>query len=172
MTLRARLTAGLLTIAVILVLPLLVATRSLDHLRDSAQELRDGDFAASLALGRLRDALNDVRSAELALLFVPEEKSRDAMVARTREVEALADSLERYQLGRSARDIRVAMDSVTAGADAEFQATRAGRAGEAERISQAIVVPALARAERAVVVAERMLRDRTRTRVVESAEFR
>jgi signal transduction histidine kinase len=169
MTLRARLTAGLLTIAIILILPLLVATRSLDHLRDQARALRDGDFAASLVLGKLRDALNDVRSAEMAVLFVPEEKSRETMMARIRDVEALADSMERYQLGRSARDIRVAMTSVAEGTNAEFQATTAGRARDAERTSQSTVVPALARAERAVAIAERQLRDRTRVRVAESA---
>jgi hypothetical protein len=153
MTLRARLTAGLITIAIILLLPLLVAARALDHLSDSARALRDGDFAASLVLGRLREALNDVRTAEMAVLFVPEEKSREAMMARIRGVDALADSLERYQLGRSARDIRVAMSSVVAGTNSEFQSTRAGRPRDAERTSQTVVVPALARAEQAVAIA-------------------
>jgi signal transduction histidine kinase len=169
MTLRSRLTAGLITIAVILVLPLLVATWSLRDLRDSARALRDGDFAASLVLGRLRDALNDVRTAEMAVLFVPEQRSRESMMAKVRAVDALADSLERYQLGRAARDIRVAMSAVAAGTNSEFQAAVAGRAREAERTSQATVVPALARAEMAVVIAERALRDRTRARVEESA---
>jgi signal transduction histidine kinase len=169
MTLRARLTAGLITIAIILLLPLLVAARALDELSDSARALRDGDFAASLVLGKLREALNDVRTAEMAVLFVPEEKSREAMMARVRNVDALADSLERYQLGRPARDIRVAMASVVAGTNSEFQSTLAGRPREAERTSQTVVVPALARAERAVVTAERDLRDRTLARVIESA---
>jgi signal transduction histidine kinase len=169
MTLRARLTAGLITIAIILLLPLLVATRSLSHLSDSARALRDGDFAASLVLGRLREALNDVRTAEMAVLFVPEEKSRETMMTRVRQVDALADSLERYHLGPSARDIRVAMSSVATGANSEFQSTLAGRPREAERTSQTTVVPALARAERAVAIAEHALRDRTRARVVASA---
>lgn len=169
MTLRTRLTAGLITIAVILILPLLVASWSLHDLRDSARALRDGDFAASLVLGRLRDALNDVRTAEMAVLFVPEERSRETMMAGVRAVDALADSLERYQLGRAARDIRVAMSSVATGTNSEFQAAVAGRAREAERTSQTMVVPALSRAEMAVVTAERLLRDRTLARVKESA---
>src|SRR5438552_13194261 len=80
MTLRARLTLGLLTIAVILLVPLLIATRSLDRLHSEAKALRDRDFAASLLLGRLRDALNDLRSSEMAVLFVREEKSRATML--------------------------------------------------------------------------------------------
>ena len=169
MTLRARLTAGLLTIAVILLAPLLVATRSLDRLHDSARELRDGDFAASLLLGRLRDAINDVRSAEMAVLFVREEKSRETMLDGVSRVEQLADSLERYQLGRSARDIRAAMATVSAGVKTEYESALAGRAAEAEKTSQSLVVPAIARAEAAVASSERALRDRTRVRVASSA---
>src|SRR5207244_788725 len=56
MTLRSRLTLGLLTIAVILIVPLLVATQSLNQLHSEAKALGDRDFAASLLLGRLRDA--------------------------------------------------------------------------------------------------------------------
>lgn len=168
MTLRARLTAGLITIAVILILPLLVATRSLDQLRDSAQALRDGDFAASLLLGRLRDALNDVRTTEMAVLFVREEKSRETMLDHVRRVEQLADSLERFQLGRASRDIRAAMASVSSGVNTEYTAALAGRARDAERTSQSTVGPAITRAEGAVAVAERVLRDRTRARVVGS----
>ena len=52
MTLRTRLTLGLLTIAVILIVPLLIATRSLDRLHADTESLREGDFGASLLLGR------------------------------------------------------------------------------------------------------------------------
>src|SRR5687768_1123722 len=169
MTLRARLTLGLLTIALILLVPLLVATRSLDRLHDGARALRDGEFAASLLLGRLRDALNDLRTAEMAVLFVREEKSRETMMERVREVERLGESLETFELGRAARDIRSAMAAAAAGAQAEYEAAVAGRARDAERISQTQVVPAIARAEATVGTAERLLRDRTRQRVVESA---
>ncbi|MEX2153482.1 MAG: HAMP domain-containing sensor histidine kinase [Gemmatimonadaceae bacterium] len=169
MTLRTRLTLGLLTIAVILTVPLLVATRSLNRLHDEAKKLRDGDFAASLLLGRLRDALNDLRTAEMAVLFVREEQSRSAMIARARAVETLADSLETYELDRAARDVRAAMSAVVAKATAEYQAAVADRVKEAERISTEEVVPAIARAEAAIASAERALRERTRERVVHAA---
>jgi signal transduction histidine kinase len=169
MTLRARLTLGLLTIALILIVPLLVATRSLDRLHEEAKALRDGDFAASLLLGRLREGLNDLRNAEMAVLFVREEESRETMMERVRQVERLADSLGTYELGRAERDIRTAMSTVAAGTREEYEAAVAGRSREAERISASQVVPAIARAEGAVVAAERALRDRTRDRVVESA---
>jgi signal transduction histidine kinase len=169
MTLRSRLTLGLLTIAVILIVPLLVAMRSLNRLNGETERLRDGDFAASLMLGRLRDALNDLRTAEMAVLYVREEKSRQAMMDRVREVQRLADSLDTYDLGRSARDVRVAMNAVSAGAQAEYRAAVGGRGGEAEKISSGQVMPAIARAEAAVVAAERALRARTRERVDHAA---
>src|SRR6059036_3554190 len=89
MTLRSRLTLGLLTIAVILIVPLLVATQSLNRLHRETKALRDGEFAASLLLGRLRDALNDLKTAEMAVLFVREEKSRETMMERIHDVEIL-----------------------------------------------------------------------------------
>lgn len=165
MTLRTRLTLGLLTIAVILIVPLLVAARSLDRLHAETQELRDGDFAASLLLGRLRDAVNDLRSAELAMQFVPTPESRQTMNDRIASVRALADSLDAYDLGGAARDIRGAMDTVAAGAAREYAAAIAGRLNERDRISADEVIPVIAKAERSVAFAERSLRVRTRERV-------
>src|SRR5256885_14411847 len=127
MTLRARLTASLLTIAVILTVPLLFATVSLDKLHGEAKKLRDGDFAASLLLGRLRDAINDLRSSEMAVLFVRDEKSRASMLDRVRDVQRIADSLDTCDLGRAARDVRVAMNAVATGAQAEYQTATAHR---------------------------------------------
>jgi len=169
MTLRARLTLGLLTIAVILLVPLLIATRSLDRLHSEAKALRDRDFAASLLLGRLRDALNDLRSSEMAVLFVREEKSRATMLQHVADVERLADSLDTYELGRAERDVRSSMDVVTAGTQAEHQAVAERRDRDAEKISNEQVIPALNRAEVAVATAERTLRERTRERVVQAA---
>lgn len=169
MTLRGRLTLGLLTIAVILIVPLLIATGSLGRLYGEAKALRDRDFAASLLLGRVRDALNDLRSAEIALLFVREEQSYTTMIERVSEVERLADSLETYELGRAVGDVRSAMRAAVAGALAEHEAVLAHRDRDAERLSREQVVPAMTRADAAVRTAERALRDRTRARVAEAA---
>jgi len=170
MTLRTRLTLGLLTIAVILIVPLFIATRSLGRLQSESEALRDRDFAASLVLGRLRDALNDLRTAEVALLFVRDEKSRETMTARIHAVRALADSLSRYGLGGATRDVRAAMQTVESGAAQEYQAAVARRDGSAEQISSHQVVPAITRGETSVRAAERTLRERTRLRVEAAAD--
>ena len=79
MTLRARLAAGLLAIAVVLVVPLGLALRSLEDLHQSALALRDKEFAASLLLGRIRVGTEDLRGAEDALLFVHDSASERRM---------------------------------------------------------------------------------------------
>lgn len=169
MTLRARLTLGLLIIAVILVVPLVFATESLGRLHRETAALRDGEFAASLLLGRTRDALNDLRSAEMAVLFVRDETSRRRFAERVAAVARLADSLQAYRLGGAARDIRAAMHVVSAAGEAEYQAARAGRIAEAEELSDSRVVPAIERADGTLVAAERTLRQRTRDRVAHAA---
>jgi signal transduction histidine kinase len=169
MTLRARLTLGLLTIAVILIAPLLVATRSLGRLHSEAKLLRDRDFTASLLLGRLRDALNDLQTQEMAVLFVRDEKSRTTMLQHIGDVDRLADSLDTYELGRTTREVRGAMQSVEAGTQAEYEAATVRRDNTAEKISSDQVIPAVNRAEAAVVTAERLLRERTRERVAAAA---
>ena len=169
MTLRARLTLGLLTIAVILIVPLLLAIRSLDRVHEESKMLRDGDFAGSLVLGRLRESLNDLRAAELAVLFVKDERSRLTMQQRVRDVQRLADSLDAYKLDTAASAVRASMEQVAANEAAEFEAATSGRDAEAEQISADRVVPAIVRAETAVASAERQLRERTRERVAHSA---
>ena len=67
MTLRARLALSLVIIAAVLVVPLIVARGSISRLHNDVRGLRDGEFQASLKLGRLRDALADVRAREVAL---------------------------------------------------------------------------------------------------------
>jgi signal transduction histidine kinase len=169
MTLRTRLTLGLLTIVVILVVPLLLATRSLNRLHSDTRALRDGEFAASLLLSQARDALNAVRTNELAVLFVREERSLTKMLSSIREVEQLADSLDAYDLREPAQALRNTMIEVAQGSQAEFEAARAGQPREAERLSSEMVVPAIARAEAAVGSAERALRERTHDRVAAAA---
>src|SRR5690348_17114196 len=78
MTLRSRLAAGLVTIAILLVGPLVFAEHSVFRLNDDFRALRDRDLAASLLLGQLREGLDDLRQLELGLLFTKTPGARDA----------------------------------------------------------------------------------------------
>ena len=169
MTLRTRLILGLLTIAIILVIPLLIAVQAMDRLHRDARALRDKEFAASLLLGRLREGLNDLRRYETALLFVHDSGTRDVMDKQLSVVARMADSLEAFELDKSADDVRRSVRDIVSWAPHEYVAALADRRDEAEQISSTHLVPALASADRSVFEAERALRERTAQRVASAA---
>ncbi|HET9424299.1 MAG TPA: HAMP domain-containing sensor histidine kinase [Gemmatimonadaceae bacterium] len=169
MTLRSRLALGLATIAIILVIPLLIAVQSLDKLHREARALQTEDFAGSLLLGGLREGLFDLRRMETRLLFVHDSDARDAMASQIDEVRTLTDSLEHYKLADVASDVRRAVGQIARWGPAEYQAALSGRTPEADTISARYLVPALDSADAGVRVAESKLRERTRDRIDRSA---
>ena len=169
MTIRTRLGLGFLAVAVILLLPLLVALNALERLQDENIALRDNEFAASLLLGRVRSGTDDLRQAETALLFFPSDTTRDKMSAEIDTLAALADSLSRYQLDSAARNVRLAVQEVAQHAPVEYEDALANRSEAAERTSDERILPAIARIERSLASAENSLRRRTIARVEETA---
>ena len=160
---------GLLTIAVILVIPLLIAVQAMDRLHRDARALRDREFAASLLLGRLCEGLNDLRRQETALLFVHDARTRDLMDKQLTVVASTVDSLKYFDLDRSADSVKKSIADIEAWAPHEYTAALADRRDEAEQISATHLVPALAAADRSVLEAERSLRQRTVARVASAA---
>ena len=79
MTLRARFGWGLFAITLVLIVPLILSLKSLEHLYETSRLLRDREFAASLLLGSFRERTDDARRAEDALLFIHDEKSSARM---------------------------------------------------------------------------------------------
>ena len=160
---------GLLTIAVVLVIPLLIAVQAMDRLHRDARALRDKEFAASLLLGRLREGLNDLRRQETALLFVHDAQTRDLMDKQLTVVARTVDSLKAFDLDRSADSVTKSIADIEAWAPHEYTAALADRRDQAEQISATHLVPALAAADRSVLEAERALRQRTAARVASAA---
>src|SRR5437762_14159045 len=106
MTLRSRLVLGLLTIAIILVIPLLIAVKAMDRLHRDARALRDKECAASLLLGRSRDGLNDLSRADTALLCVHDPRPRDPREKQLGALSETPDSLRTLQRESYGNDIR------------------------------------------------------------------
>src|SRR6185503_11007456 len=131
MTLRSRLVVGLITIALILVAPLVIALQALDQLHREARALRDGEFAASLLIGRLREGLNELRRQEIALLYVHDVATRDAMDRQLGVVTHMADSLRLFDLDQSAGDVRQRINEVVTWAPREYEAALADRTNDA-----------------------------------------
>jgi signal transduction histidine kinase len=167
-TIRTRLALGLFAIAVVLLLPLVLALRSLDRVHDQTEALRDGEFAASLLLGRMRAAAEDLRAAETALLFLHNVASRDAMAAQIARLDKMADSLGAFQLDEAAHQIRTALNAVVRYAPLEYQAAFLGNTRSADTLSNRHVVPAIGAVDRVIGAAQQSLRERTRERVQET----
>src|SRR5579885_2386316 len=147
MTLRSRLGAGLVVIAIILVLPLVFAIRSLNGLHEDARALNEREFSALLVIGRLREGLNLLRREELALLFNKTKAARDTVDRELALVGAMADTLSHYSLPKYAQDIRTAVVQLTDAAPAEYKAALAGDTAQADALSAKVFVPALNKAD-------------------------
>ena len=168
MTLRARLSWGLLAIAVVLIVPLILSLRSLEHLYETSRLLRDREFAASMVLGSFRERTDDARRAEDALLFIHDQKSATRMQREIDGLVSLTDSLDRYRLDLSATQIRNSLDSLRAAARDEYEQASAGRGTVAEMISQKRTRPAIASVDSALGASATTLRTRTRQRVADA----
>ncbi len=168
MTLRARLGWGLLAIALVLIVPLLISLRSLEHLYETSRLLRDREFAASLLLGSFRERTDDARRAEDALLFIHDQKSATRMQREIDGLVALTDSLDRYHLDLSASQIRSSLDALRSAAREEYEQASAGRSTVAEMISQQRTRPAIAAVDSSLGVSATLLRNRTRNRVADA----
>jgi signal transduction histidine kinase len=165
MTLRSRLAVGLVTIAIILVGPLVFGIYSLRSLDRDAKILANSELAASLLLGRLREGLSHVRQAELALLFNHNSESRDAMDRQVVRVAGLADSLSHFELGKYGQLIGDAVRKMAEAAPSEYEAALASKPRIADSLSDSVFVPALNVADSVVLIAEHELQSRTADRV-------
>ncbi len=169
MTLRARLSAGLIGVALVLLVPLLLALNALERLETANRELRDTDFAASIAIGRLRAATDDIRAAENALLFIHDEASRSRIAEHISQADSLASRLGAYNLEGEGSQIRASLARISEAAALEYAAASEARPGDAEQISSGRLLPEIARINAIVRQTEGDLRTRTGERVDEAA---
>ena len=168
MTLRARLAWGLFAITLVLIVPLLLSLRSLEHLYETSRLLRDREFAASMLLGSFRERTDDARRAEDALLFIHDETSATRMQGQIDGLVSLTDSLDRYHLDLSATQIRTSLDALRSAARDEYEQAAAGKSAVAEMISQQRTRPAIASVDSALGASATLLRTRTRQRIADA----
>src|SRR5689334_25135506 len=103
MTLRARLALGLAIIAVVLLVPLLVVRERLGRLHTEVIELRDREFKASLALGKLRDALGDVGQRETSLDIVKNDTAHAQLLDAIRVAQGHAAEVTAFSQDSAAK---------------------------------------------------------------------
>ncbi|HEY8311562.1 MAG TPA: HAMP domain-containing protein, partial [Gemmatimonadaceae bacterium] len=165
MTLRRRLGLGTVGIAVVLALPLLVAVRSLERVHKTTLDLRNGAFAASLLIGNLRQRTDELRSAEIALVYVGTPETRDRMMTQIATMRTLADSLDGFSLKTASLNVHLALDSLAVLANDEYARSSAGKNDAAEAVSTQWVLPRIGVIEQTIGAAEQLLRSRSRDSV-------
>lgn len=170
MSLRARLGLGLIAIAVVLLIPLLLALRSLEELQTTTRLLRDREFAASLVLNSFIQAVEDGRHADDALLFVHDTASEQRMKQAINRLDAVTDSLDAFKLGFSPVKIHGYLSELRSATTEEFSSAVAGREVVADLISTERTRPALARIDSSLSTISGTLRENTRVRVSQAAD--
>jgi signal transduction histidine kinase len=167
MTLRSRLALGLATIAIILVGPLVYAIYSLERVHADARALRDREFAGSLVLGALREALSDLKRQEIAVVFSKDPQARSAMAQQMALCQTLADSLKYFALDSSSQ-ISQTIEQLRVAETAEYDAEGHGHPDLADSISSQLFTPALNRTDSGVMATEHVLRLRTAGRMAQA----
>jgi signal transduction histidine kinase len=169
MKLRTRLGLGIVSITIVLLIPLILALRSLDAVHEQTRMLRDKEFAASLILGTFRELADAVRRTEDGVLISQDSGS----FARIRkQVDALATtsaSLAKFIPRETSTDLANAIMAVRAATESEMQAVGSGALNTADEISAQRTRPALLSIDRLIGKIEVRLRDETHQRVEEAA---
>ena len=169
MTLRVRLAIGIVSITIILLIPLLLALRSLESVHQTTRSLRDRELAGSLQLGRFRKFADDIKRGEdaLALLHTPAELAR--MRASLSALSATGDSLDRYKLSPPG-EIGTGILSLRSAIDAEYAAASTGNGNVADEIAVQRTRPALSTLDKLIAQTEARLREETRDKAEKTAE--
>jgi signal transduction histidine kinase len=129
-------------------------------------ELRDREIKTSISLGSLRDALADVRSREVALGIVRDDKTHKELLESIRLARGWADSVTAALTDSATpRSLRSRLEQMAPLATDEAVAYIAGRIIEGDSISDRHMEPVLSEAERALKTIERQIGFMTSNRV-------
>jgi signal transduction histidine kinase len=171
MKLRTRLGLGIVSITIVLLVPLILALRSLDAVHEQARMLRDREFAASLTLGTLRELTDDVKRTEDAVLISRDEGSFNRIRQEIRNLSSTAASLGRYIPRETSTDLSNAIMSLSAAIESEMMAVGSDALNTADEISAQRSRPALLVIGRVITTTESRLRDETHDRVERTASL-
>ena len=135
MTLRARLAVGLAIIAIVLVVPLIIARNAMTELHSEVEALQTTELKASLALASLADALAEVSAREVGLGVVKTDSAHREVIMAIGAARSWADSLLiNAPDSGPPRRIRGILDRMPSIVDRELAAYREGRDAYADTI--------------------------------------
>jgi signal transduction histidine kinase len=171
MKLRTRLGLGIISITVVLLVPLILALRSLDTVHEQTRLLRDREFAASLTLGALKEMTDGVKRTEDAVLLSRDSGSFSRIRRQIRELSSTATSLGRYIPRESSVELSNAIMALSAAIESEMRAVASEALNTADEISAQRSRPALLAIDRVIARTEGRLRDETHDRVEQTASM-
>lgn len=169
LTLQTRLNLGILAIAVVLVAPLVLSLRALQQIQADTALLRDREYAASLLLGRMRVAHDEI---ELNTSYIPVFYSDSIQTSYVDQVQALArqtDTLAQLTESAVVGQIRSALGRVFEQAPAAFALARTNRTARRDSVINVFISPALSTVGRVLESTSTLLEERTAERVEDFA---
>jgi signal transduction histidine kinase len=169
MKLRTRLGLGIVSITIVLLVPLILALRSLDEVHQTTRTLRDREFAGSLMLGSVRELADDVKRSEDALLLLSDTTTLILMRKQIDKLAATSDSLAAFVPRQSSVDLSSAILALRASIEAEWQAAVSGAVNTADEIAAQRTKPLMLTIDRVISRIETRLRDETHERVEQAA---
>ena len=135
MSIRSKLGAGLVAIALVLLVPLLLALQSLEKLHSFTTVLQKREFAASLLLNRMRAGTDELRRLDLSLVFLHQPQIRASMDSQLTVLSATSDSLAHLGMQAASTKIGIAVTQVASFVPSEYNAAAAGQAKIADSVS-------------------------------------
>lgn len=163
--LRVRLVAGMLVLAAILVTPLVITRASMKHLLGQIEQLQNQEFRASLLLGRLRAAADQVRRADDQIVGLRDSTFAPALRTAVGTMQSIADSLPRASANSSFAAVDSAVTTVQRVTARSLAEMALGAYDRVDTLSTQTVRPALQRLDVATATAEATLREETAIRV-------
>ena len=169
MTLRARLAIGLAIIAIVLIVPLIIARNAMISLHEELVVLSDNEVKTSVALGNLRDAVSDVRARELALGVLRDDKTYAELLEAVRVARGWSDSVTAtFADSVMPRAIRSRIEQFAPFAADEYAAYRLGRIEDGDSVSDGHTKVVISEAERQIKSMGRQIDQKTASRVDEA----
>jgi signal transduction histidine kinase len=154
--------------AAILVAPLFIAYDSLNGMRAAVRNIQVQDLNATLLLARIRAAAEELRQAELQLVYATDSSTVAAPDARVTTavsaLRALSDSLVTYGLEGPRSDVRATLDRIDTALVAELDAVRHGKGVRADSLSK-LLQPVMFRVDSTVERTGAYLQARTTEKV-------
>ncbi|MEO7965241.1 MAG: histidine kinase dimerization/phospho-acceptor domain-containing protein, partial [Gemmatimonadaceae bacterium] len=169
MMLRTRLTLGIGSIVILMMVPILLSLRSMEQLRITAERIRDTDFKDAVKLGQIRSVLQEINQTKDYVALFPSDRTRDQFAQRIAQARSYLDSLSGSDDGRLVPRLRSSLESIEEESLRAHELAVAKRPELADSVVDRSIIPMIKDIDNTVNLIEDAVQERTRRRVNEIA---